>query len=122
MNSVCVCVVSVVGEPFVVSDIGYLVSLFPFPLPFPSTPSLYPLPLPFPSAPSLCPFPRLLQAELQGEVDARLTSERRLHQALMERHAAEVRAEAGDLRADEARTDADMAAQHAASVQVRLAK
>ena len=40
----------------------------------------------------------------------------------MERHAAEVRAEAGDLRADEARTDADMAAQHAASVQVRLAK
>ena len=40
----------------------------------------------------------------------------------MERHAAEVRAEAGDLRADEARTDADMAAQHAASIQVRLAK
>ena len=70
VNSVyeqCVYVVSVVGEPFVVSDIGYLVSLFPFPLPFPSTPSL-------------CPFPRFLQAELQGEVDARLTSERRLHQ------------------------------------------
>ena len=39
----------------------------------------------------------------------------------MERHAAEVRAEAGDIRAEEARTDADMAAQHAASVQVELA-
>ena len=67
VNIVCVCVVSVVSEPYMVSDIGYLVSLFPFPLPLPS-------------APSLCPFPRLLQAELQGEVDARLTSERRLHQ------------------------------------------
>ena len=69
VNSVreqCVCVVSVVGEPYMVHTNISVIIISP-----PSSAFLYP---------SLCSFPRLLQAELQGEVDARLISERRLHQ------------------------------------------